>query len=231
MIKSEFVSIGSHVLRPPLSAIKEGVEIVADGTQGKLNKSQGECLAIALSNINRLNRLIGDILDISKIQSNLLKVNITSCDIYNVVEQVYSLVKIEIEKRGMIFVTDLEKGLPFVMSDKDRLIQVLMNLLNNAVKFTREKSRITLFVRRNADFVEFGIRDEGAGIPSVELTHLFGKFVQLDSTLVRRVGGSGLGLYISRNLVEAMGGQIWAESKVTEGSTFYFSLPVERQKQ
>ena len=106
-----------------------------------------------------------------------------------------------------------------------------MNLLNNAVKFTREKSRITLFVRRNADFVEFGIRDEGAGIPPDELTCLFGKFVQLDSTLVRRVGGSGLGLYISRNLVEAMGGQIWAESKVTEGSTFYFSLPVKRQKQ
>ena len=228
-IKSEFVSMVSHELRTPLSAIKEGVEIVADGTQGKLNKSQGECLAIALSNIKRLNRLIGDILDISKIQSNLLKVNVVPCDIYNVVEQVYSLVKIEIEKRGMVFVTDLEKGLPLVMSDKDRLIQVLMNLLNNAVKFTREKSRIMLFVRRDGDFVTFGIRDEGAGIPADELTRLFGKFVQLDSTLVRRVGGTGLGLYISRNLVEAMGGQIWAESKLTEGSTFYFSLPIERQ--
>ncbi len=227
-IKTEFVSMVSHELRTPLSAIKEGVEIVADGTQGKLNRDQHECLGIALSNIKRLNRLIGDILDISKIQSNLLKVKLTPSDIYQVIDQVYSLVRIEIEKRGMVFVTDLEKNLPCVMADRDRLIQVLMNLLNNAVKFTREKSKITLLARKTSDFVEFAIKDEGAGIPPEELSRLFGKFVQLDSTLVRRVGGTGLGLYISRNFVEAMGGQIWAESKLGEGSVFKFTLPIQK---
>jgi PAS domain S-box-containing protein len=225
-VKTEFVSMVSHELRTPLSAIKEGVEIVSDGTQGHLNKSQKECLGIALSNIKRLNRLIGDILDISKIQSDLLKIKLVLCDVYEVVEHVYSLVRIEIEKRGMIFVTDLANDLPPVRTDKDRLIQIILNLLNNAVKFTREKSKITLSCRQTGPFVEFGVRDEGAGIPSDDLARLFGKFVQLDSSLIRRVGGTGLGLYISRNLVEAMGGTIWAESKVGEGSVFKFTMPI-----
>jgi len=227
-IKTEFVSMVSHELRTPLSAIKEGVEIVADGTQGKINRNQRECLQIALSNINRLNRLIGDILDISKIQSNLLKVHMSPCNICEVIDQVYSLVRIEIEKRGLVFVTDCQKDLPSAMADKDRLIQVLMNLLNNAIKFTRERSRIVLTVRQVHDAVEFSIKDEGAGIPQDEIVRLFGKFVQLDSTLVRRVGGTGLGLYISRNLVEAMGGRIWVESTLGEGSIFKFTLPITR---
>ncbi|MDD5018986.1 MAG: PAS domain S-box protein [Candidatus Omnitrophica bacterium] len=227
-IKTEFVSMVSHELRTPLSAIKEGVEIVADGTQGKINRNQKSCLSIALSNIKRLNRLIGDILDISKIQSNLLKVHLSPCNICEVIDQVYSLVKIEIEKRGLVFVTDCQKDLPVVQADKDRLIQVLMNLLNNAIKFTRERSRIVLTARMVRNEVEFGIKDEGMGIPPDEIARLFGKFVQLDSTLVRRVGGTGLGLYISRNLVEAMGGRIWVESNLGEGSTFKFTLPITR---
>ncbi len=228
-IKTEFVSMVSHELRTPLSAIKEGVEIVSDGTQGKLNRSQKECLDIALSNIKRLNRLIGDILDISKIQSNLLKVHVSPCDIYEAVDQVYDLVKIEIEKHELVLVTDLEKDLPLGLADRDRLIQVLMNLLNNAIKFTREKSKITLTARRRNGYIEFAVRDEGAGIPPEELSRLFGKFVQLDSTLVRRVGGTGLGLYISRNLVEAMGGQIWADSKIGEGSVFSFTIAAKKE--
>lgn len=225
-IKTEFVSMVSHELRTPLSAIKEGVEIVSDGTQGKLNRDQRECLGIALSNIHRLNRLIGDILDISKIQSNLLTVTLAPCDVNEIIDQVYSLVKIEIEKRGMFLVTDIDRHVGRVMADRDRLIQVLMNLLNNAVKFTREKSRITLKVDRRDGRAEFSVRDEGPGIPPDELSRLFGRFVQLDSTLVRRVGGTGLGLYISKNLVEAMNGRIWAESKQGEGSVFRFELPL-----
>ena len=228
-IKSEFVSMVSHELRTPLSAIKEGVEIVADGTQGKLSRSQKECLDIALSNIRRLNRLIGDILDISKIQSNLLTVRVAPCDVAEAVDHVYHLAKIEIEKSGLVLVTDIEKDLPRVIADRDRLIQVLTNLLNNAVKFTREKSRINLTCRRVGAEIEFAVRDEGPGIPEEELSRLFGRFVQLDSTLVRRVGGTGLGLYISKNLVDAMGGHIWAESRAAgEGAVFKFTLPIEK---
>ena len=226
-IKAEFVSMVSHELRTPLSAIKEGVEIVADGTQGHIKKSQSECLNIALSNIKRLNRLIGDILDISKIQSNLLRINLVACDVSEVIDHVYGLLKIEIEKHGMIFLTDLEKNLPPLLADKDRLIQILLNLLNNALKFTREKSKITLACRRSGRYVEFSVRDEGPGIPESEISRLFGKFVQLDSGLVRRAGGTGLGLYISRNLVEAMGGVIWAESKLGHGSVFKFTIPIK----
>ena len=227
-IKSEFVSMVSHELRTPLSSIKEGVEIVADGTQGKLNRGQKECLGIALSNITRLNRLIGDILDISKIQSNILSVKLESCDVRSIIEHVSDLIRIEVEKRGMVLVTDYERDFPKVLADKDRLIQVLFNLLNNAVKFTREKIKIMLSCHRAGDFAEFSVKDEGAGITPEEISMLFGKFVQLDSTLVRRVGGTGLGLYISRNFVEAMGGRIWAESKLGVGSIFKFTIPLER---
>jgi len=227
-IKTEFVSMVSHELRTPLSAIKEGVEIVADGTQGHLSSSQKECLEIALSNIRRLNRLIGDILDISKIQSNLLMVRRVPCDVTEVVDHVTHLAKIEIEKRGLVLETDIEKKLPRVVADRDRLIQVLVNLLNNAVKFTREKSRIHLTVRRTGNEVMFAVADEGPGIAEEELSRLFGRFIQLDSTLVRRVGGTGLGLYICKNLVDAMGGRIWAESRLGVGSVFKFVLPVEK---
>jgi signal transduction histidine kinase len=187
-----------------------------------------ECLAIALSNIRRLNRLIGDILDISKIQSNLLTVRVAPCDVAEAIDHVYHLAKIEIEKSGLVLVTDIEKNLPRVMADRDRLIQVLTNLLNNAVKFTREKSRINLTCRRIGAQIEFSVRDEGPGIPEQELSRLFGRFVQLDSTLVRRVGGTGLGLYISKNLVDAMGGHIWAESRSGDGAVFKFTLPIEK---
>jgi len=230
-IKSEFVSMVSHELRTPLSAIKEGVEIVADGTQGKLSANQKECLEIALSNIRRLNRLIGDILDISKIQSNLLTVRLVACDVTEVVDQVYHLAKIEIEKSGLVLVTDIEKRLPRVVADRDRLIQILVNLLNNAVKFTRENSRIRLTARRAGSEVEFAVADQGPGIPEGELSRLFGRFVQLDSTLVRRVGGTGLGLYISKNVVDAMGGRIWAGYRPGEGAVFKFVLPVEKDAQ
>jgi PAS domain S-box-containing protein len=228
-IKTEFVSMVSHELRTPLSAIKEGVEIVADGTQGKLNHDQAECLNIALSNIRRLNRLIGDILDISKIQSNLLKMEIVPCGIPDIVDQVYNFVRIEMEKRGLVLVTNLERDLPDCLADRDRLTQVLMNLLNNAVKFTRDNSRVNLMCRRVAEGVEFTVADQGPGISQDEISRLFGRFVQLDSTLVRRVGGTGLGLYISKNLVEAMGGSIWAESVVGVGTEFKFILPVQNK--
>jgi signal transduction histidine kinase len=109
------------------------------------------------------------------------------------------------------------------------LTQVLMNLLNNAVKFTRDNSRVNLMCRRVAEGVEFTVADQGPGISQDEISRLFGRFVQLDSTLVRRVGGTGLGLYISKNLVEAMGGSIWAESVVGVGTEFKFILPVQNK--
>lgn len=228
-IKSEFVSMVSHELRTPLSCIKEGVEIVADGTQGKLNKDQQSCLNIALSNIKRLNRLIGDILDISKIQSDLLKINLLPYRVEDMIEQVSGLVKPEMDKHGLQLVTKIEKELPLIFVDKDRLIQILMNLLNNAIKFTGEKSKITISCGRRDDFLEFSVKDQGAGMTSEESSQLFGKFVQLDSTLVRRTGGTGLGLYICKNLVEAMGGEIWAESELGKGSVFSFSIPIYKE--
>lgn len=228
-IKSEFVSMVSHELRTPLSCIKEGVEIVADGTQGKLNKDQQSCLNIALSNIKRLNRLVGDILDIAKIQSDLLKINLLPYRVDDAIEQVCGLARIEMEKRGLLLVVNIEKNLPLVLVDKDRLIQILMNLLNNAIKFTSENSRITISCHRFGEFVEFNIKDQGAGLPPEETVRLFGKFVQLDSTLVRRTGGTGLGLFICRNLVEAIGGEIWVESEVGKGSVFSFRVPIHRE--
>ncbi len=228
-IKSEFVSMVSHELRTPLSCIKEGVEIVADGTQGRLNEDQQSCLNIALSNIKRLNRLIGDILDISKIQSDLLKINLVSCRVEDIIEQVSGLVKIEMDKRELQLVMNVEKSLPLISVDKDRLIQILMNLLNNAIKFTSDKSKITIGCRHAEDFVEFSVKDQGAGMSSEESSRLFGKFVQLDSTLVRRTGGTGLGLYICKNLVESMGGKIWAESELGKGSMFSFAIPVYKE--
>lgn len=242
-MKSEFISTTSHELRTPLAAIKESVMLIVDETAGKVNPQQGRFLDIARRNIDRLANLINDLLDISKIESGKLKLNKTKVDIKSLILKTTDALDLIARQNKISIVQEIEKDLPAVECDADRIAQVLINLIGNSLKFTPADGKIIVSAQctvhsvqektlsaehcpLNTDYVEISVKDTGVGIEENDIRRLFTKFGQLDGSLTRRAGGTGLGLAISKDLVEMHGGQIWAESELGKGSKFTFTLPI-----
>jgi len=224
-IKSEFTSTVSHELRTPLAAIKEGIAIVLDGTAGDVNAEQKEFLDIAKRNVDRLARLINDILDFQKLELGKMVFKITENNINELVTEVGKTMVSLSEKKGLELAIDLEDNLPAIKFDRDRITQVLDNILNNAIKFT-EKGSVTIITRKKDNFIQVSVEDTGSGIRREDITKLFTRFEQLEKGIERKPGGAGLGLAISKEIVEMHKGKIWVESEFGRGSTFYFTLPV-----
>jgi PAS domain S-box-containing protein len=225
-LKSEFVSIVSHELRTPLTSIKGALQLLIDEGLAA-DSDHAMLLTVALSNTERLVRIINDILDISKIEAGKLELLARPHAVDEVVKQ--SLQNVESIAHGALVTlkADIEAGVPAVQVDLDRCIQVIVNLLSNALKVAPPRSEVTLAVRRAADgFVAFSVTDRGKGIPPDKLGLLFQKFQQLDGANTRKARGTGLGLAIVKALVEMQGGQVAVESAVGHGSTFTVTVPV-----
>ncbi len=224
-IKSDFTAMVSHELRTPLAAIKEGIAIVSDGTTGELNPRQKEFLDIARKNVDRLSRLINSILDFQRLESGKLHFHIIDNDINEIVVDVHNTMSSLARDKGLEFRLSLGKDIGRVKFDRDRIIQVLTNLVNNAIKFT-DHGWIEVTTVREEDKVKVSVSDSGLGIRKEDIPRLFGQFVQLHTGVERR-GGSGLGLAISKQIIEAHKGVIWVESEEGKGSAFVFTLPVK----
>lgn len=225
-MKSDFVSQVSHELRTPMASIKEGIDIVLDGSAGQVNKEQREFLDIAKRNVDRLARLINNILDLQKIEAGRMQFNIQENDLNAAINEVCQSIASLVKDKGLDFIVKLDKALPKVQFDKDKIIQVLTNLISNAAKFT-ERGNITITADRQDNFIQVAVEDSGKGIKEEDLPKLFQKFMQLEKGLERKTGGTGLGLLISKEIIEAHKGRIWVKSEFGKGSTFYFSLPVK----
>ena len=213
-LKSEFVSIVSHELRTPLTSIKGALQLLIDERRAS-DPDQTMLLNVALSNTERLVRIINDILDISKIEAGKLELNARPHAVDEVVKQ--SLQNVEHIAHGALVTlqADIEPGVPAVQVDLDRVIQVVVNLLSNALKVAPPRSEVTLSARRAADgFVAFSVTDRGRGIPPDKIGLLFQKFQQLDGANTRKARGTGLGLAIVKALVEMQGGTVAVESTV-----------------
>ena len=225
-LKSEFVSIVSHELRTPLTSIKGALQLLIDeGLAADADHTM--LLNVALSNTERLVRIINDILDISKIEAGKLELNARPHSVREVVKQ--SLQNVEPIAHGALvtLTADIEADVPAVHVDLDRFIQVVVNLLSNALKVAPPRSEVTLAVRRGADgFLAFSVTDRGRGIPPDKISLLFQKFQQLDGANTRKARGTGLGLAIVKALVEMQGGQVTVASTVGHGSTFTVTVPV-----
>ena len=227
-LKSEFVSIVSHELRTPLTSIKGALQLLIDEGLAS-DPDHTMLLNVALSNTERLVRIINDILDISKIEAGKLELNARPHAVADVVKQ--SLQNVEPIAHGALvgLKADIEAGVPLVQVDPDRFIQVLVNLLSNALKVAPPRSEVTLAARRAADgFVAFSVTDRGRGIEPEKIGLLFQKFQQLDGANTRKARGTGLGLAIVKALVEMQGGQVSVESTVGHGSTFTVTVPAAR---
>lgn len=226
-VKAEFTSMVSHEMRTPLSAIKEGIGLVADGTAGPLNDNQKEFLSIAKRNVDRLHRLINDILDFAKLEARRADFVFTPGDIVAVVDEAVKSQKALIGEHKLNLQTNYAQDLPKVKFDVDRITQVMVNLLSNAIKFT-EKGGITVTVgwdeaREN---IKVAVADTGLGIEAEDFPKLFLKFQQLGKFSDRKTGGSGLGLAICREIIEQHHGKIWVKSEIGKGSEFLFTLPL-----
>jgi len=224
-IRSRFTSMVSHELRSPLSAIKEGVSIVLEGLVGSLSDQQKSLLTMSKRNIDRLARLINNVLDFQKIEAGKMEYNIRVNNIKDVIQEVSNTMGILAKERNLVFTTDVGCDIPDIEFDRDKIIQVLINLVGNAIKST-EKGKIAINAKRDNDEIHITVEDTGMGISKEDLEKLFRPFEQLTFSARRQKGGTGLGLAISKEMVLAHDGKIWAESEEGKGSIFHFTLPI-----
>lgn len=228
-MKSDFVSNVSHELRTPLTAVKGSVDNMLEGLTGLLNEKQIRYLTRIKLNADRLTRLINDILDLSKFEAGKIDLKPAVLPLVTLAKEVAEgLRSVAVDK-----LISLEVASPDVnvtaWADRDKVIQVLMNLIGNAVKFTPAHGKVSVSIERNGDeWVQASVADTGSGIPLEEANKIFDKFYQIAQVGKQKARGTGLGLAISKALVEMHGGRIWVESEVGRGSTFFFTLPTQQ---
>ena len=223
-LKDDFVHNVSHEFRLPLTIIQESIRQIAEGMHGEVNQAQLKYFNMSLRNIHRLKTLIENMLDISKIEQGKLEIIKTNVDVGQIIKEAISDFSQKIERKGI----EIKLGLPSqtveVPADKDKITQVIVNLLGNAYKFT-EKGYITISVVDIAGYIECSIQDSGIGISPKDLPFLFSKYHQFDQRKGQQEKGTGLGLVISKNIVELHNGQIYVESTEGKGTKFTFTLP------
>ena len=221
-MKNEFVSVVSHELRTPLTAIRGALGLVAGGRVGEMPDRARRMLDIAVSNTDRLVRLINDILDLERIDSGKITLSRQRCDTTALMEAAVEDLRPVADKAGVtVQVCPCPTA---VWADPDRIIQTLTNLIGNAVKFSPPDSVVVVSARALRSDVIFEVRDQGRGIPPEKLDSIFERFQQVDASDSREKGGSGLGLAISRSIVRQHGGRIWVESVLGRGSRFRFTI-------
>ncbi len=223
--KDEFVSLVSHELRTPLTSVKTSLALLSRGAAGPVTDRMTEFTTIALRNLDRLIRLVDDLLDLSRIESGRLVTHLSATPLDDVARHAVEMVRGFADDQGVILNWQPQGDGPLVLVDAARLEQVLVNLLSNAIKFSPESGRVGLRWFSQPDGVVVEVADEGPGIPEELLRAVFDKFRQLERTSTRVHGGVGLGLYISRAIIEQLGGELWAESSEGRGTRFYVRVP------
>ncbi len=229
-LKSEFLATMSHELRTPLNAIIGFSEVLRDEVIGPLHKEQKECLDDIRSSGQHLLSMINNILDFSKIEAGKFDLTYEEFSLGETINEVLKAISEFSSKKGISVHTQFHPGIPPIIADKEKFKQIMFNLLSNAVKFTSENGRVTINAEPVEQYVQIGVSDTGIGIKSEDIDKLFKLFLQLDGTYSRRYEGTGLGLILTKHLVELQGGKIWVESEYGKGSTFTFTLPIKPRK-
>jgi signal transduction histidine kinase len=228
--KSQFLANMSHELRTPLNAILGYTELILDNIYGNTPDKMREVLERIERNGRHLLGLINDVLDLSKIEAGQLVLALGDYSLKNVVQTVFSTVEALAKEKNLAFKVEMPPDMPNGHGDERRLIQVPLNLVGNAIKFTDEGEIVIKASNANGSF-EVAVRDTGPGISERDQAKLFQQFQQADNSITRKKGGTGLGLAISKRIIEMHGGRIWVESRAGQGSTFAFTLPVAVREQ
>jgi signal transduction histidine kinase len=223
--KTEFMSITSHELRSPMTPMKAQLQMVLGNYFGKLNKQQRESLEIVLRNTERLDKIIVDFLEISRIEAARLKFNFIKVNLSPYVKRLKEEMDAFLAEKSIEIELKVGK-LPVFEVDPDRVMQVLRNLINNAKKFSKDNSKIIIEVEYKGKMIEFSVKDSGVGIRKDSQAWIFEPFYQVDNMYQHQSGGTGLGLAICKGIVESQNGRIWFKSQEGIGTTFYFTVPL-----
>ena len=224
--KSEFISTVSHELRTPMTSIKGYTDLLLMGAVGELNPQQHHFLEVIKSNADRLTGLINDLLDISRIETGRLRLDLQPMQVREVIEEVVGSLRGQAEAKGLWVRVEVPQGLPAVMADRDRITQVVLNLMDNAVRYTPEGGEVSVRVELADEALLVHVQDTGIGIAPEEQGRIFERFYRSEDARVQETEGTGLGLAIVKSLVEMHGGRVWVESELGKGSTFSFTIPL-----
>jgi signal transduction histidine kinase len=232
--KSDFISFVSHELKTPMTSIKGYADLLAQGAVGEINDAQAGFLTTIRSNVNRMATLVSDLADISRIEAGRLRLDYGAVSIWDVVDEVMRSSEREVQTKALNLELDVSEELPSVWGDHTRLVQVLTNLVSNAVKYTPQDGtmRVRAGISETQDsatmkgLIQVEVTDSGIGIRPDEQEQIFTKFFRSEDLKAREAPGTGLGLNITKNLVELQGGNIWFESVYRTGTTFYFTIPI-----
>lgn len=227
-LKADFIAKVSHELRTPLVTIEKAVGLILDGTKGQVPEAQAGLLVIAHRNLKRLSLLIDDLLDLSKLEASKMELMLRPSSIEEIINEVVDSLNAWAGAKSIEIKKEIQKDLPQLEIDPEKIIQVLNNLIGNSVKFTPKGGTIT--VRASfKDGIEVSIQDTGVGIAKEELIKVFDKFYQSGERIATDIGGTGIGLAIAKEIIDLHGGKIWAESENDQGAKFVFFLPLERR--
>ncbi len=249
-LKSEFISIVSHELKTPLTSINSSIDIILKGMTGDVNEAMGKFLNIAKSNVTRLSAIIKDLLDLSKIEAGKMEFRFEHTNINLPVEHVKNTLESFAKEQKIAINLNLDNSLDMVYIDPQRMEQVITNLVSNAIKFTQENgvidvttSKISADDLRNnkffeslpdnlsKEYVQISVKDNGIGIAKENWNKVFEQFKQIENSLSRKVGGSGLGLNIAKRIMSTHKGFIWLDSELNKGTTFYLAVPIMNDKE
>lgn len=226
-LKSEFASIVAHELKTPLTVIREGIGLVLDGVDGEINEPQAETLNMARDNVDRLSRLIGNVLNYEKLESGKLTLDVEPTDLCALFREVFNFMELIARKKNISVVQEIPEEPLTVVCDPDRIKEVLINLLDNAIKHSYAGETVEVRLENPPGKVHFEVEDSGHGIPIGEQSNIFAMFRQAPSEGRVRIPGSGIGLAVCKQLVELHHGKIWVESSPGRGAKFSVELPLK----
>jgi signal transduction histidine kinase len=232
--KSQFVSFVAHELKNPMASIKGYTELVTGGMAGPITDMQAKFLATVRSNVDRMNTIVSDLSDLNKIEAGILKIEFKPVSMPEIVEEAVRSTRRQIDEKEQTVDINVPDNLPLIWADRNRMIQIVVNLVSNATKYTpnggqiligSENSRLQSDAGDNVPVVHFWVKDTGIGIPPEDQKKIFQQYFRTEMSK-SQASGTGLGLNITKNLVEMQGGKIWFESEVGKGTAFHLSIPL-----
>ncbi len=229
-MKSEFLDLATHQLWTPISGVKWSLKMLLEGEFGKLNKEQEYFLREIYKANDKEIKLIGDLEEVSQIEAGGYLSDLALADIEKIIKAVIREKSEEIRERGLdIFYHGAKEGVPMIMMDEKKMRLAITNILDNAIKYTPSGGEVDVWLKKSEKEVEVEISDNGVGIPADQQKRIFTKFFRAGNVIQKQPEGTGLGLYIAKNIIELHGGNIWFTSQEGKGTTFFFTLPIKKE--